>query len=187
MKTEHAEFMAKLLVGINNANIPVIFGADFNTEPHTWPMMRFIEEATNNSFGSAYKLPEDKLKKALAAIDRVGREQWKDMNDEQKDNCSEYQKYKKTCLEMEPSTYKYRKGGDQPLKCYPCPKMIDHIFYSKEWQCEKRLLFPKDEHTHFLNPANAGLPSWKYPSDHFMAVADLTLTQDVQRTNNDAA
>lgn len=70
------------------------------------------------------------------------------------------------------TSFKSRKGGNQFAKCQPIGQAIDFIFHSNQWKC-----------THTLSViellklcADFGLPNWKYPSDHFMIMADLVLT-----------
>lgn len=121
----------------NLGDIPVIFGADFNTG-HDTPVMTdtFLPE-TKGSLNSAYSLTNN----------------------------------------IRHTTFKYRKGGDQPEKCKPVSHMIDYIFYSKKhWNCVRTLDIPDlkiPNEKSGLNLNNPGLPNWRYPSDHIMIGAEL--------------
>merc|ERR1711964_467874 len=65
---------------------------------------------------------------------------------------------------------KWRKGGIQKDKRGKTAETIDYIFYTKEFECSQVLDITKDTLEHVR------MPGWRYPSDHFSIVADLTLT-----------
>lgn len=73
------------------------------------------------------------------------------------------------------TSYKFRRGGDQPGKCKPISQAIDFIFHSKQWKCARTLSIPK-ELQELVDAKCAGLPNWRYPSDHVMIGAELELT-----------
>merc|ERR1711964_711470 len=77
-----------------------------------------------------------------------------------------------TKLTQEPefTTSKWRKGGVQEDKRGIINQTIDYIFYTKEFECTRVLDLPKEDIEDLL------MPGWKYPSDHFMICADLTLS-----------
>lgn len=139
-KIRQAEYMADKL---KKFSIPVIYAADFNTNPGTKAFKKFVEKA--NGFKSAYPVKtEDNVKGG-------------------KQN------------ETPTTSYKFRRGGDQPEKCRPISQAIDFIFHSEQWKCTKLLTIPK-ELQELVKAKCAGLPNWRYPSDHVMIGAELELT-----------
>merc|ERR1711964_729003 len=60
-------------------------------------------------------------------------------------------------------------GGNQKDKRGKTAETIDYIFYTKEFECSQVLDITKDTLEHVR------MPGWRYPSDHFSIVADLTL------------
>jgi len=69
------------------------------------------------------------------------------------------------------TTDKWRKGGEQKEKICITKQTIDYIFYTKEFECSRVLNLPGKNEIEEIH-----LPGWKYPSDHFMIAADLTLS-----------
>jgi len=160
MKIKHAELMAKKINELEGT-APVIFGADFNTNPGSKAFKQFIADAKEaNSCAkmtSAYP-HTDKTHKTPESVKCI-----KDFKND-----------------TPATTYKSRAGGSQPGKCQPTAQAIDFIFYSTAntskkgiWKCNKVLSLV--DLYDMRNKGSFGLPNWRYPSDHLMIQAELEL------------
>merc|ERR1712098_538349 len=77
--------------------------------------------------------------------------------------------------EQEFTTYKWRKGGDQPKKIGINKQTIDFIHYSEaHWKVHRVMGHPTAEEVEKTSEGIL-LPNWRYPSDHFALAADLEL------------
>jgi len=135
---------------------PVIYAADFNTNPCTEAFKVFEEncvkgKATDGTFKSAYE------------YDTTCPENKKDSKGQELPVPDVFSNTTK------PTTFKSRKGGNQIGKCQKIAQAIDFIFYSEKVTCTKTLSLPE------LNMDGSGLPNWQYPSDHLMIAGEFEL------------